>query len=59
MLFLTFIWTGSVAWLALLVTLLIAGYAYLSRREVGSAWVALPLGIASYWVLVIVISVLN
>lgn len=53
MLFLTFIWTGSMPWLALLVTLLIAGYAYLNRHEVGRQWVALPVTFTGYWVLVL------
>lgn len=56
MLFLTFVWTGSIPGLALAVTMLLAGYAYLSRRQVGKPWVALPLAFSGFWLVALVIS---
>lgn len=54
-LLLAYILAGSIPWLALGITLLVAGYAYLSRSQVGRVWIALPLGIAGFWILVVVV----
>ena len=49
LLFFTIIGVGSWPWFAMAICLLIGGYAHLSRRELGWAWVALPVAFAIFF----------